>query len=45
MRDEVLAEWKDTDEGPALHVYGHVSGGFVLDLLYFDMKSFKMNCP
>jgi Staygreen protein len=29
MRDEVLAEWKDIDEGPALHVYCHVSGGFV----------------
>lgn len=29
MRDEVLAEWRDDDEGPALHVYCHVSGGIV----------------
>ncbi len=29
MRDEVLAEWKETDKAPALHVYCHVSGGIV----------------
>ena len=27
MRDEVLAEWEQTDEGPALHVHCHVCGG------------------
>lgn len=30
MRDEVLAEWLDGDQGIALHVYCHVSGGLVL---------------
>jgi len=30
MRDEVLAEWCREQEGPALHVYCHVSGGLVL---------------
>ncbi len=29
MRDEVLAEWRDDDDGPALHVFCHVSGGLV----------------
>ena len=29
MRDEVLAEWQESDGGPALHVFCHVSGGFV----------------
>lgn len=30
MRDEVLAEWDVEEEGPALHVYCHVSGGLAL---------------
>lgn len=29
MRDEVLAEFKDGEGTPSLHVYCHVSGGFV----------------
>ena len=29
MRDEVLAEWCQEEEGPALHVHCHVSGGLV----------------
>jgi hypothetical protein len=29
MRDEVLAEWISVEDGPALHVYCHVSGGLV----------------
>jgi len=29
MRDEVLAEWRQDDDGPALHVFCHVSGGLV----------------
>ena len=29
MRDEVLAEWLQEEEGPALHLYCHVSGGLV----------------
>jgi len=27
MRDEVLAEWQDSEHGPALHLFCHVSGG------------------
>jgi hypothetical protein len=30
MRDEVLAEWREEEDGPALHVHCHVSGGLVL---------------
>jgi hypothetical protein len=30
MRDEVLAEWRQDENGPALHVHCHVSGGLVL---------------
>ncbi|MBC7251353.1 MAG: staygreen family protein [Anaerolineae bacterium] len=30
MRDEVLAEWRHDEDGPALHVTCHVSGGLVL---------------
>ena len=29
MRDEVVAEWQENEEGPALHIFCHVSGGFV----------------
>ena len=34
MRDEVLAEWLEDEDGPALHVYCHVSGGLVLDRVF-----------
>jgi len=30
LRDEVLAEWKESPDGLSLHVYCHVSGGFIL---------------
>ena len=30
MRDEVLAEWQEDEDGPALHVHCHVSGGLIL---------------
>jgi hypothetical protein len=29
MRDEVVAEWQVNEEKPELHVFCHVSGGFV----------------
>ena len=29
MRDEVLAEWQQDEQGPSLHVHCHVSGGMV----------------
>jgi hypothetical protein len=30
MRDEVLAEWQQDEQGLSLHVHCHVSGGLVL---------------
>jgi hypothetical protein len=30
MRDEVLAEWREGGDGPALHVHCHVSGGLIV---------------
>jgi hypothetical protein len=27
MRDEVLAEWQESEDGPALHLFCHISGG------------------
>jgi len=45
MRDEVLAEWKGTDEGPALHVYCHVSGGFVFGSAPLRYKIFQDELP
>jgi len=30
LRDEVLAEWLNHENGVALHVFCHVSGGFVV---------------
>jgi magnesium dechelatase len=30
MRDEVLAEWRATEETPEFHVFCHVSGGIVI---------------
>jgi len=45
MRDEVLAELKDDGQGISLHVYCHVSGGFVFgsagwrsDILHHHMR-------
>ncbi|MHA2357892.1 MAG: staygreen family protein [Candidatus Heimdallarchaeaceae archaeon] len=29
MRDEVLAEWKKDDDKYELHIYTHISGGFI----------------
>jgi hypothetical protein len=45
MRDEVLAEWKGTDEGPALRVYCHVSGGFVFGSAPLRYKIFQDELP
>ena len=41
----MLAEWKDTDEGPALHVYCHVSGGFVFGSAQFRYEIFQDELP
>ena len=45
MRDEVLAEWKDTNEGPALHVYCHVCGGIVFGSPSLRNKIFRHELP
>ena len=45
MKDEVLAEWKDTDKRPALHVYCHVSGGFVFGSAQFRYEIFQAELP
>jgi Staygreen protein len=29
MRDEVVAEWQESADGPSLHLFCHVSGGLV----------------
>ncbi len=45
MRDEWLAEWRDTDKGPALHVYCHVSGGFVFGSAALRDRIFRHYLP
>ncbi len=45
MRDEVLAEWRNSDNGAALHVYCHVSGGFVLGRASWRYNIFRREMP
>ncbi len=45
MRDEVLAEWKDTTEEPALHIYCHVCGGVVFGSASLRNKIFRHELP
>jgi hypothetical protein len=45
MRDEVLAEWHDDGDGPALHVYCHVSGGLVLGPAALRYAIFRRELP
>jgi len=45
MRDEVLAEWRNSDDEPALHVHCHVSGGFVLGRASWRYKIFRREMP
>jgi hypothetical protein len=45
MRDEVLAEWKEDDSGPALHVYCHVSGGLIFGTAGWRYSIFKYHLP
>ena len=45
MRDEVLAEWRDDDDGPALHVYCHVSGGLVFGTAGWRYAIFRHELP
>ncbi len=45
MRDEVLAEWKEDANGPALHVNCHVSGGLILGTVRWRYGIFKYHLP
>jgi hypothetical protein len=45
MRDEVLAEWRQGDDGPALHVYCHVSGGLALGPARWRNAIFQRELP
>jgi hypothetical protein len=45
MRDEVLAEWREDDDGPALHVYCHVSGGVIFGTAGWRYAIFKHELP
>ena len=45
MRDEVLAEWHNGEDGPALHVHCHVSGGLVLGSAGWRDAIFRRELP
>jgi hypothetical protein len=45
MRDEVLAEWREEEEGLALHVHCHVSGGLVFGLAGCRYAIFQHELP
>jgi hypothetical protein len=45
LRDEVLAEWCEEEDGPALHVYCHVSGGLVVGSARWRDAIFRRELP
>jgi hypothetical protein len=45
MRDEVLAEWREDEDGPSLHVYCHVSGGLVVGTARWRDAIFRHELP
>ena len=45
MRDEVLAEWKKGNNNYELHLYLHVSGGFVFGWAAMRDKIFRHHLP
>jgi hypothetical protein len=45
MRDEVLAEWVDDEEGAALHLHCHVSGGLVVGWARMRDAIFRRELP
>ncbi len=45
MRDEVLAEWYEDENGLSLHVYCHVSGGIVLGRAGWRLSIFRREMP
>jgi hypothetical protein len=45
MRDEVLAEWIKSQKNYELHIYLHVSGGFVFGGAWLREKIFRHHLP
>jgi hypothetical protein len=45
MRDEVLAEWREEGDAPALHVHCHVSGGLVVGPAGWRYAIFRRELP
>jgi hypothetical protein len=45
MRDEVLADWRRDEEGLALHVHCHVSGGLTLGSAKMRLAIFRHEMP
>lgn len=45
LRDEALAEWANEETGPTLHVYVHVSGGFVFGSPAWRNRILKREMP
>jgi hypothetical protein len=45
LRDEVLAEWREEEDGPALHVHCHVSGGLVVGSAGWRDAIFRRELP
>lgn len=45
LRDEVLAEWVEEEDGPALHVHCHVSGGLVMGTARWRDAVFRRELP
>jgi hypothetical protein len=45
MRDEVLADWREDEEGFALHVDCHVSGGLTLGSAKMRLAIFRHEIP
>jgi hypothetical protein len=45
MRDDVLAEWKENQNAFGLHIYCHVSGGFVFGTASLRESIFRRELP
>jgi len=45
MRDEVLSEWKNDQDGLSIHVYWHVSGGLAFGMASWRESIFRNEMP
>jgi hypothetical protein len=45
LRDEVVAEWQESEDGPALHLFCHVSGGLVFGSAGMRYDIFQRELP